>query len=426
MKVLLRNLHIISPEDSIDEVADIYISDGVIKKIGRVKSGIKFDKVCDLKNKTCVPGLFDMHVHFRDPGQTHKENFKTGTEAAANGGFTGVLCMPNTNPVIDSPVLVRDLINKTSGNIVDVKIAASATLKSQGETLSPILSLHEAGASAFTDDGLPIYNPEIFRRALEYTSQLGSIVIQHCEDKSLSNKGVINEGFISTLTGLKGIPAISETSVIARDLLITEFVRNSKYHIQHISCGQSVSLLRDAKIKGINVTGEVCPHHFILTDKFCTAYDANYKMNPPLRTNDDVEEIKAGLKDDTIEVICTDHAPHTEYEKNQNFYDSPFGIIGLETSVGLTFTHLVKSGVISFEQMIYKMSINPRRIIGLNSIRIKEGENANLTILDTKAKWIVDKNKFKSKCRNTPFNGYQLDCKPYCVLNNNQIVFSKL
>lgn len=426
MDLLLRNLHIISPENKIDEITDLLIEDGVIKKIGNIKSVSKKFTEINLKNKTCIPGLFDMHVHFREPGQTHKEDLYSGSEAAANGGFTGVLCMPNTNPPIDSPVLVKSLLDKTRDFLIDVEIAACSTSDRRGEKISPILSLAEAGAAAFTDDGSPVANPEIMRRVLEYTSQIDSVVIQHCEDMLLSNKGMMNEGYVSTLMGVKGIPEISETSVIARDILLTEYVKNSRYHIQHISCGRSVELLRKAKSENINVTGEVCPHHFILTDKECLDYITNAKMNPPLRTEEDVEKILEGLKDDTIDVICTDHAPHTEYEKNQGFYDAPFGIVGLETAVGLTYTYLVKTGIISFEKMIEKMSVNPRKILRLEKIKIKPGEKANLTILDTKAKWKVNKNKFKSKSNNTPFDKYELQCKPHCVINNNQIYFSKL
>ena len=242
----------------------------------------------------------------------------------------------------------------------------------------------------------------------------------------LSNKGVMNEGYISTLMGVRGIPEISETSVISRDILLTQFVKNSRYHIQHISCGKSVDLLRDAKLKKINVTGEVCPHHFILTDKECLEYDTNAKMNPPLRTSDDVEKILSGLKDDTIDVICTDHAPHTQYEKEQGFYSAPFGIVGLETAIGLAYSFLVKEGIISFEQMIRKMSVNPRQILRLKEIRISEGEQANITILDQNKKWIINNLKFKSKSINTPFHGYEVQCKPFCVINRNQIYFSKL
>ena len=317
------------------------ISGGIIKKIGKVKTFKKDTKELNLKKKTCVPGFYDMHVHFREPGQTHKEDLSTGSEAAANGGFTGVLCMPNTDPPLDSPVLVRDILNKAKNYLTDIDIAACATYKREGNKLAPILSLAEEGAVAFTDDGNPIANPELMRRVLEYTSQIDSVVIQHCEDMMLSNKGVMNEGFVSTVLGVRGIPEISETSIIARDILLTEFVKNSRYHIQHISCGRSVDLLRNAKLKKINVTGEVCPHHFVLTDKECLGYNTNAKMNPPLRKKEDVEEILQGLKDNTIDVICTDHAPHSEYEKNQGFYDAPFGIVGLETAVGLVYTYLV-------------------------------------------------------------------------------------
>lgn len=426
MNILLRNINLISPADSLNEVTDLLITDGIIERIGKVKSTRKDTDEIDLKRKTGVPGFYDMHVHFREPGQTHKENLISGSEAASNGGFTGVLCMPNTDPPIDNPVLISHLLDKSKDLLTDIDFAACATLKREGEILSPLLSLAEAGAVAFTDDGSPVADPEIMRRVLEYTSQIDSVVIQHCEDMRLSNKGVMNEGYISTLMGVRGIPEISETVIIARDILLTEYVRNSRYHIQHISCGRSVDLLRKAKSENINVTGEVCPHHFILTENECVDYNTNAKMNPPLRTSDDVDKLLKGLSDDTIDVICTDHAPHTEYEKSQGFYGAPFGITGLETAIGLVYTFLVKEGIISFEQMISKMSANPRKILRLDEIRIAEGEKANITILDLNKKWIINKNKFRSKSKNTPFDGYQVQCKPYCVINNNRIYFSKL
>lgn len=426
MNIILKDIQINSPSDNINEVSDILIIDGRIEKIGRIKRAGKNIQVINLKNKTCVPGFYDIHVHFREPGQTHKEDLLSGAEAAANGGFTGVLCMPNTSPPIDSILLVNDILNKSKDFLIDVDIAACATLSRKGDKLSPILSLADAGARAFTDDGSPIDNPEIMRRILEYTSQINSVVIQHCEDMNLSNKGVMNEGAVSTEMGVKGIPRVSETTVIARDILLTEYVKNSRYHIQHISCGGSVELLRNAKSKKINVTGEVCPHHFILTEKDCLHYNVNAKMNPPLRTENDIEQILEGLSDDTIDVICTDHAPHTEYEKCQGFYDAPFGIVGLETAIGLAYTYLVKKNIITLEKMIEKMSVNPRKILGINEVSLKEGEKANVTILDLKKKWTVKKNKFKSKSNNTPFDGYELYCKPYCVINNNQIYYSGL
>lgn len=426
MDILFRNIKIVSPSENISEVSDILVIDGIIEKIGKVKNSKKSVTEIDGKNKTCVPGLYDMHVHFREPGQTHKEDIISGSEAAANGGFTGVMCMPNTSPPIDSSLMVKNILDKAEKELIDINISACATLKREGEILAPILSLYEAGASSFTDDGSPIANPEIMRRVLEYTSQVNSVVIQHCEDMIISNNGVMNEGFISTIMGLRGIPEVSETAIIARDILLTEYVKNSRYHAQHVSCGKSIDLIRNAKLKNINVTAEVCPHHFLLTDEECLEYNTNAKMNPPLRTSEDIEMILEGLRDDTIDVICTDHAPHTEYEKSQGFMNSPFGIIGLETAVGLTYTYLVKNGIISFEKMIEKMSVNPRKILCLDEVKIAEGEKANLTILDTNKKWKVDKNKFKSKCRNTPFNDYELQCKPYCVINKNKIYYSKL
>lgn len=426
MNVLLKNIAIVSPSEGINEVNDILIIDGVIQKIGSVKKTYKDISVINEKNFTCVPGLYDMHVHFREPGQTHKEDLLSGSEAAANGGFTGVLCMPNTNPPIDSPLLLKSLLEKAQDFLIDLDVAPCATYKRDGEKLSPILSLAEAGALAFTDDGSPVANPELMRRVLEFTSQTGSVFIQHCEDMVLSNKGVMNEGGTSTVLGLKGIPEVSETSVIARDILLTEYIKNSRYHIQHISCGKSVELLRDAKLKKLNVTGEVCPHHFILTDKDCEGFNTNAKMNPPLRSSADIEQILEGLRDDTIDVICTDHAPHTEYEKNQGFIDSPFGIVGLETAIGLAFTFLVKKNIISFDKMVEKMSFNPRHILKIQQPAIQEGSIANLSIIDLKKKWIVRKNRFKSKSINTPFEGYELTGKPYCVINKNKIYYSSL
>lgn len=426
MNLVLKNAHLVSPVDNLDMIGDILIENGLIKDI---RSSIKHSKSIesiDLKGKTVVPGLYDMHVHFREPGQTHKENLISGAEAAANGGFTGVLCMPNTTPAIDNPVLLRDLINRTRSNIVDIDFSVCATKSRKGEELSPILSLNEAGAVAITDDGSPISDPEILRRVFEYASQSGLPVIQHCEDMRISNKGVMNEGLISTITGMRGIPSASETSVIARDIEICSFVNGAHYHIQHISCGGSVRLLRSAKERGVSVTGEVCPHHFILTDKNCIDYDTNYKMNPPLRGIDDVEEILSGLTDGTIDVICTDHAPHTEYEKSQGFYDSPFGIIGLETAFGLAYTYLVRRDILSFNELLFKMSVNPRRILGLDDVNIKMGVTANLSVLDLNSKWIVKKNKSKSKSRNTPFDGFTLYGKPFMVINKGQKVFSEL
>ncbi len=426
MKVILRNARIVSPSEGLDIVADILIDKGIIKDIRKGLATKKAIDEIDLKGKAVVPGLFDMHVHFREPGQTHKESIVTGSDAAANGGFTGVLCMPNTSPPIDNPVLLRDQLRRVSSGVVDVEYSVCASRNRSGEELSPILSLAAAGARALTDDGSPVQDTELLRRVFEYGAQTGLPVIQHCEDLKLSNRGVMNEGFVSTVTGLRGIPSVSETSVIARDIEICSYVSGAHYHIQHMSCAGSVSLLRNAKERGISVTGEACPHHFILTDSGCIDYDTNYKMNPPLRTREDVDAILDGLSDGTIDVICTDHAPHSEHEKSQGFVDAPFGIIGLETAFGLAYTYLVKEGILSFSQLIEKMSVNPRKILNLERISIQPGQRANLSILDLDAKWIVKKKNFRSRSRNTPFEGFRLTGKPFMVINNETFYHTKL
>ncbi|MBS1517714.1 MAG: dihydroorotase [Bacteroidetes bacterium] len=426
MNLYLKNIKLVSPADYLDTVSDLLIVNDVIEKIGTKGRIPKGTEEIDLKGKTAIPGVFDMHVHFRYPGQTHKEDLFTGSMSAANGGVTGVLCMPNTDPPIDSPLLVKEIISQSKDLITDIEVTACATDKREGKKLSQLISLSDSGAVAFTDDGSPVSDPEIMRRVLEYSAQLNRPVIQHCEEMRLSNGGVMNEGFVSTVMGVKGIPSVSETSIIARDLMIAEYVKNSHYHIQHISCGKSVELLRAAKNNNQNVTGEVCPHHFILTDKECLGYNVNAKMNPPLRTSDDVEQILEGLRDGTIDVICTDHAPHTEYEKTQGFYQAPFGIVGLETLIGLAYTYLVKTDIISFNEFIIKLSVNPRKILNLPAVRISEGERANLTVVSEKTKWKINKNKFMSRSVNTPFDGFEVRCKPYCVINKGKIHYSRL
>lgn len=426
MNIVLNNIHVISPEDGLDDVLNISIRGGKIGDIGKRIKEPKSSEILNMKGKTAVPGFFDMHVHFREPGQTHKENLATGCVAAANGGITGVLCMPNTAPPVDNPVLLRELAARTEGMICDVKFSACATKGREGKELSPVLSLAEAGALGITDDGSPVSDPEILRRVFEYTSQCGLPFIQHCEDMLLSNKGVMNEGLASALTGLRGIPSVSETSVIARDIEICSYVRGSRYHVQHISCKGSVELLRSAKARGVSVTGEACPHHFILSDKYCTEFDTNFKMNPPLRTHEDTDAVIEGLSDGTIEVICTDHAPHTDYEKSQGFNDAPFGIIGLETMFGLSFTYLVAKGFLTMEQLIQKCSVNPRRLLGLPSVRLIPGEEANISVFDTNAKWTVNSRKFMSRSRNTPFNGYRLQGKPVMIINNGKEFISTI
>jgi len=372
----------------------------------------------DLKGKIVVPGLFDMHVHFREPGQTHKEDIQSGALAAAYGGFTGVLCMPNTSPAIDNVTILRDNAEKSKSNIVDVYSSACATIGRKGESLTDIGALCDNGALAITDDGSPIASDEIMREVLEQAAEVHLPVIQHCEVMSITNGGIINEGEVSRKLKVRGISNSSEYEIIKRDIGLTKEIEGAHYHVQHISTKEGVELVRNAKKEGIKVTAEACPHHFILTDEAILEYGTNAKMNPPLRTQADVDEIIRGLKDGTIDAICTDHAPHTLEEKSLPLDKAPFGVVGLETAFGLVNTYLVGKGILSIEEMIQKMSVNPRRILGLSDIQIKEGEKANLTILDLEQEWTVDSAKFHSKSKNTPYNGWKLKGKPVGIVNN--------
>ncbi len=397
---------------------DILIMNGIINHMGVTWQHVREVMQYDLQGKIVVPGLFDMHVHFREPGQTHKEDISSGALAAAYGGVTGVLCMPNTTPPLDNAEVIKDNAAKSNGNIVDVYTSACATVGRAGERISSIKSLHEAGALAITDDGSPIAGDEMMRDVLTAAAEFNLTVIQHCEIMSITDGGIINDGVVSRKLGVKGIPNASESKIIERDIELTKQIKGARYHVQHISTKEAVKLVRKAKAEGVKVTAEVCPHHFTLIDEAILEYGTNAKMNPPLRTKEDVEEILLGIKDGTIDAICTDHAPHSEDEKKLPLDKAPFGIVGLETSVGLTYTNLVEKGIISLDEMVMKMSVNPRRILGLPDIKITEGEKANLTILDLKEEWVVDSSKFHSKSKNTPYNGWKLKGKAIGIVNN--------
>jgi dihydroorotase len=371
----------------------------------------------DLAGKMIVPGFFDMHVHFREPGQTHKEDIDTGADSAAYGGFTGVLTMPNTNPPVDNPLLIEQNNVRAKNKIVNVYQSACATIGRKGVQVTDIEGLITAGALAITDDGSPIANDGTMKEVLERTAKFAKPVVQHCEVMSITDGGIMNKGIVSEKMGVKGISNASEYKIIERDIELVRNTPGSHYHIQHISTKEAVQLVRSAKAEGLNVTAEACPHHFILTEEAILEHGSNAKMNPPLRTKEDRDEVIEGLRDGTIDMICTDHAPHTAEEKSQPLDIAPFGIVGLETAIGLTYTHLVDNGVISLEEMINKMSVNPRKLLGLPAIRITEGSPANFTILDVNSSWKVDPRKFHSKSKNTPFAGRELKCKPVGIVN---------
>ena len=401
------------------------IKDGYIAEIGIIPESENIE-IKDCKDLTAVPGFFDMHVHFRDPGQTHKEDLSSGTDASANGGFTGVLMMPNTLPPIDSVEIISDLLNRAKNSVVDVYSSACISAGRRGESLSSVKELHSAGAIAFTDDGSPVLNTKLMSEILRESAKLNFPVLQHAENPGIHPDGVMNEGEVSKKLGLKGMPCESETSVVAADILLANSIKGSKYHIQHISCGKTLDIIRNAKKKNQNITCEICPHHFILTEENCIEMGSYAKMNPPLRTQADVDSLIEGIKDGTIDVLCSDHAPHSDSEKLSGMEKSPFGIIGIEVSIGLIYTYLAKNKIIDFKRLVEMFSINPRRILGIEQITIRKGAKANLTILNTNQTWKADKSKFKSKSRNTPYNEFELECKPFAIINNNQIYYSEL
>ena len=421
MKIFFNNVNVVNPESKINEKkSSVLIEDGKIVKIGKLSSSeLNGAKEFDLSGKYIVPGFFDMHVHLREPGREDEETVKSGCNSAANGGFTGIACMPNTEPAIDSAEVVSLIKKQAEGHLIDVEVIGAATQGRMGEMISPMAELCEAGTVGFSDDGVAIKTAAILKRALEYSKMYDVPIIEHCEDESLTG-GTMNEGFNSTLLGLPPIPSVAEDLIVMRGILMAEYTKG-KFHVAHISTKKAVKMVRAAKKEGINITAEVTPHHFTLTDDAVKTYDTNVKMNPPLREKKDVEEIIKGLKDGTIDCIASDHAPHAEEEKEVEFEFAPNGIIGLETQVGLAFTELFHKKILSLEEIIFKMSINPRKILKLPVPKFEKGEEANFTILDLEEIWTVDISKFKCKSKNSPFNKRLLTGRAVGVLNNKKM-----
>lgn len=427
MNIYLKNIRVVSPSQNSNEHLNIYIFEGIIEYIGKEEPIITTEtKIIDGTNLVCAPGFFDMHVHLREPGQEYKETIQTGTLAAANGGFTGVVCMPNTSPAVDSVAIIEYITSRAKGNIVDVLPCATITKSREGKELAPLLSLIEAGAVMFSDDGSCLESAEMMRRAFDYTAQWDALLTQHCEEHTMTRNFAMNEGKVSSKLGLKGYPTVAEDVIIARDILLAEYCGNRRYHAAHISTKGAVRLVREAKSRGLRVSCEVTPHHFVLTDEAVLGYNTNAKMNPPLRTQEDVEAIIEGLADGTIDCIATDHAPHAIHEKQCEFAQAANGITGLETALGLGITYLVNTGILSLSQLIEKMSVNPRKVIQLQEIKIDKDEKANLTIFAPDEQWTVDLAHSCSKSHNSPFNGVELTGKPKFVINNGQFHQSNL
>ncbi len=423
MKTILKNVNLLHPEQNIDEKGkDILLVDGVIKKIGNLsKDDLSDARVYDFSGKTAVPGFFDMHVHLREPGREDEETVVTGCNAAANGGFTGIACMPNTEPAIDTAEVVEFIKKQAAEHLVDVNVVAAATVGRKGEIISPMAELREAGVVGFSDDGVAIKTSAILKRALEYSMMYNLPVIEHCEDETLAG-GAMNEGANSTMLGLPPVPSIAEDLIVMRDIIVGEYT-GGKVHIAHISTKRSVEMVREAKKRGVKITAEVTPHHFSLTDDAVRTYDTNTKMNPPLRTQEDVDEVLKGLKDGTIDCIASDHAPHSPEEKEVEFDHAPNGITGIETEVGLALTELVHKKILTLAELVFKMSINPRKILNLPVPKFEVGQPANFTILDTEEIWTVDLSKSKSKSKNSPFDKRLLTGRAAAVINKGKMLY---
>ncbi|MEK6683184.1 MAG: dihydroorotase [Nitrospirota bacterium] len=410
MNLLIRNGRLIDPAHHRDEVTDLLIENGKISRIGKSlkPDGPKSEtQIIDGTNQWVLPGFVDLHVHLREPGFEYKETIKTGTEAAAAGGFTSICCMPNTNPVNDNQSVTWMIREKArQEGRVHVYPIGAITKGSKGEELSEIGELVEAGCVAITDDGKPVMNSAVMRRAMEYALAFDLPVIDHCEDEHLMEDGVMNEGFVSMELGLKGIPAAAEEVMVARNLILAEMT-GCRLHLAHISTAGSVRLIREAKGRGVRVTAETCPHYFSLTEEAVRGYNTDAKMNPPLRTLQDRDAVRQGLKDGTLDVIATDHAPHAEEEKNREFDRAPFGIVGLETALPLTLM-LVAEGVLSVEEAVAKLTILPARVMRLNKGHLGIGADADLCLVDPEATWTVDPRRFRSKSKNTPFTGWKM------------------
>ena len=438
--LLLTGGKVIDPANDFDGVADVLLTEGKIAAVGpeAAKRAPGDAERIDVRGLVVCPGLIDMHVHLREPGQTAKETISTGTEAAARGGFTSVVCMPNTSPAIDDAgtvALIHDLALEQGK--VNVFIAGAITKGIAGEELAPIGSLKKAGVVAITDDGHCVQNNEIMRRALEYAKMFNLPVLDHCQDYSLVTDGVMHEGYWSTALGLRGWPSAGEEMMVARNILLAE-ATGARVHCQHVSAAGSVQLLRDARKRGVPVSGEACPHHFTLTDaavagseKFWSAdgkgicgfedgnqarpswpaYDTNFKINPPVRSAVDREALLAGLADGTIEVLCSDHAPHCDYEKEVEFDYAPFGITGLETELALALMQLYHSRRLALAQVIAKFTLGPARLLGLAKGTLTPGADADVTVLDPEREWLFDKSAGASKSLNSPFGGWPLKGK---------------
>ncbi len=406
-RLLIKGGHLVDPANRIDGPMDLLIEAGKIVQAGKDLKANGAPSI-SAKGKVVSPGFIDLHVHLRSPGQEHKETVATGSRAAIKGGFTTICSMANTDPVVDSGPIVEYVKTQNARvGLVNVLPYAAVTVGLKGETLTEMGELKQAGVAGFSDDGMPILNAGVMRRALEYTRLTGLPVISHCEEKSLSAHGVMHEGLTATRLGLAGIPAEAETVMIARDILLAQ-ATGGRLHIAHVSTASGVQWIREAKKRGISVTAEVTPHHLTLTDEALSTYDARFKMNPPLRTQEDLEALRDGLRDGTLDAVATDHAPHAVAEKEMDLAQAPFGVVGLETAVGVLLTEMVHRGAVKLSDLIAALTCRPAKILGINRGQLSVGSPADITFLDTEIDWTVEAGSFASKGINSPFLGWRL------------------
>jgi len=406
---IIRNGRVVDPANKRDEIADLLIVDGQIAEKSEIKGQTTEIDEIDAHNLIVCPGLIDVHVHLREPGFGHKETIESGARAAAAGGFTTVVCMPNTSPVADNPSTIAWIKDRAAATAcVNVLPTGAISKNLAGEELAPIGSLAQAGIVAITDDGHCIQNHEVMRRAVEYARMVGLPVLDHCQDYNLVGNGVVHEGYWSTLLGLPSWPAAGEEAIVMRNILLAELC-DHPIHCQHLTTAGSVRLLREARARGVKISGEVCPHHIALTDEAIQNFDTNYKMNPPLRSPVDVDALLEGIADGTLSILCSDHAPHAHFEKEVEFDVAPFGIIGLETELGLFIDLLVhKHSKIDVVRLIEMYTLEPARLLNSDAGTLSPGARADVTLIDLDLEWTVSLDQFQSASRNSPFKGWEL------------------
>jgi len=421
VSILIKGGRVVDPGRFVG-IADVLIQDGKIAAVGSNLPAPANSRIVQAEGKLVLPGFVDLHVHFREPGFEYKETIQSGSAAAVAGGFTTVCCMPNTNPINDNQAVTEFILERARlASLANVLPVGAITKGSEGKELAEIGDLRRSGCVAISDDGKPVMNSLVMRRAMEYALAFDLTVVDHCEDLHLAEGGCMNEGLISTELGLPGIPSAAEDVMVARNLSLSELT-GARLHLAHISTAGSVRMVREAKARGIHVTAEACPHHFTLTEDVVRGYNTHAKMNPPLRTWADVQAIKEGLRDGTIDVIATDHAPHATQEKQQDFTEAPFGIVGLETALSLTLG-LVDEGVLSLEQAVQKLTSAPAAAFGLKKGTLTVGADADVAIVDQHDQWEVDPTKFRSKSRNTPFAGWRVKGRVQTTIVGGRVVF---